>query len=347
MKVAITTYCGAQNYGALLQAHALMNYVKSIGHECKLINNWPFDRRWFKPRKTIEDIWVTLYQIKKGKVRIERYEQFRERYLDLTDTISNEQEMEKLNEEFDVFITGSDQVWNCNPSLNTDFFLGFVADDKKKLSYAASFGSENIPVDSRDVVKRYLKRMNHISVREKSGAEIVKSLLGKAPQVVVDPVFLMNRRHWEELAVHPNDEKYVFVYSTQKSERLNKAVKDYSENNNLQIISTHAIPGCKCTVRKDIAPLEFIGYIMDAVYVISTSFHATAFSIIFEKDFCVVPHSQTGGRVVNICEDANLNSCIWHDGNYGYEHIDYTNAGLIAMNERILTSKQYLKESLS
>lgn len=347
MKVAITTYSGGQNYGALLQAHALMTYVNSIGHECQLINNWPFDRRWFKPRKTKEDIWASLCQIKLGKERIKRYEDFRKNYLNLTHIVKNDEELKKLNDEFDVFITGSDQVWNCTKNVDYGFFLGFTRDEKKKIAYAASFGVSDIPEQFQDDVKKYLSRMDAISIREKSGAELVYRLIGLRPCVAVDPVFLMERGYWANMAVRPNIERFVFVYSTQKSERLNKAVKDFSEKNNIKIVSTHAIPGCKCIVRKDIAPREFLGYIMDAEYVISTSFHATAFSIIFEKNFCVVPHSQTGSRVKDICEDANLASCIWNENRFEYNVIDYSNVGIAAIGDRIATSKKFLEESLS
>lgn len=345
MKVAITTYSGAQNFGALLQAYALSSYIRELGNECSLINNWPFDTRWFKPRKNLNDILISLVKYREGKKRIDRFNSFRDKYLVLTDGIQSSEDYKKLNEMFDAFVTGSDQVWNCSNGVDQCFYLGMFDDDKIKISYAASFGSATIPEEYTETVKNYLAKIEGLSVREKSGAELIKSITGREALVSVDPVFLKSKEEWARIAHYPMEEEpYIFVYSTQKSERLNKAVAAYVKNHRVKIISTHAIPGCKCTVKKDIGPLEFLGYIQEAQYVISTSFHATAFSMIFQKNFAVIPHSTTGARVIDICEDANLNTCIWNDKDF--TSVDYSNAGVIALENRIYKSKQYLAEKL-
>lgn len=347
MKVAIITYSGAQNYGALLQAQSLTDYVRHLGHECCLINNWPLDTRWFKPRKYIQDIIASVLQIRQGKRRIARYALYCERYLHFSNKIHDEKDLRQLNLDFDCFITGSDQVWNCNQGADKIFFLGFADLGKRTISYAASFGSDSIPEQYKNEVINYLKNIQYISVREKSGARLVKNLIGSLPPVVIDPVFLKNSAEWKNMAAEPAiDFPFVFVYSTQKSERLNRAVKDFASKNPVKIVSTHAIPGVHCTVRKDIGPLEFLGYILNAEYVISTSFHATAFSIIFEKNFCVVPHSQTGARVTDLLEDANLEQCIWKEENYQYPQVNYSVAGVKALQPRINFSEQFLKSCL-
>lgn len=346
MRVAVITYSNAQNYGAMLQVYALSNYLGQFC-DCSVVNYRQFDDRWFKPRKNLKDIILSVIKFTEGKIRIKRYERFREQYLNLTELCSSSEELERLNDSFDLFITGSDQVWNCNGRVNDDFFLRFVKNQKRIASYAASFGSDHIPEQVSEKVGRYIKEFDFVSIREKSGAELVEKLTGEKTSVVVDPVFLKSTEDWKVLAVNPIiKEPYVFVYSTQKSDRLNWAVKDYSEKKHLKIVSTHAIPGVHCTVRKDMGPLEFLGYILNAEYVISTSFHATAFSIIFEKNFCVVPHSQTGARVTDLLEDANMAECIWQEKSYKYPQIDYRDAGVNALQDRIDFSKQFLMDCL-
>lgn len=346
MRVAVITYSNAQNYGAMLQVYALSNYLGKFCN-CSVVNYRQFDDSWFKPRKNLKDIILSVIKINEGKKRITRYERFREQYLNLTELLSSSEELERLNDSFDLFITGSDQVWNCDGRVNDDFFLRFVKKQKRTASYAASFGSDRIPEQVCGKVGRYIKDFDLVSIREKSGAALVEKLTGKKTPVVVDPVFLKSTQDWKALAVNPQIKgPYIFVYSTQKSDRLNRAVKDYSEKNHIMIISTHAISGVPCIVRKDIGPLEFLGYILNAEYVISTSFHATAFSIIFEKNFCVVPHSQTGARVTDLLEDANMAECIWQEKDYQYPKIDYRDAGIKVLQPRIDFSKQFLMDCL-
>lgn len=346
MNCLITTYSNAQNFGALLQAYALSSYINSIGCNCDLLNYRKFDSRVFKPRKHYKDIAYSTIKIFESFVRIKRYKSFRENFLPLTELFEDSSKIKVLNEKYDAFITGSDQVWNCSDEANPTFFLEFVNSDKKRISYAPSFGVPFIPDNLIDKVKHNLNKMNYISVREKSGAELIKRLISKDVNVVVDPVFLLDKDAWIDLASDiPINEPYVFVYSTQISSELYKAVKKFSRINKIKIISTHAIPGCKCIVKKDIGPLEFLGYILNADYVISTSFHATAFSIIFDKNFCVVPHSVTSSRVTDLLDDADLTQAIWNQ-NFSFSILNYKNAGLNALKERIDYSKKFLKDSL-
>ena len=346
MKVATITYSNAQNYGAMLQAYALASYLEAFC-KCDVIDYRTFDNRWFKPRKEIKDILISAVQVSRGKRRVLRFEQFRNKYLPLTSFCGCADDLKKLNSKYDCFIVGSDQVWNCSHGVNENFFLVFADEDKKKVAYAASFGSSSIPKEHAEKVRSYLKEIRHISIREKSGAALVENLTGRKPPVVVDPVFLKDAAEWKRIAA-PVEMKqpYAFVYSTQKSEHLNHAVEEYAARKKIKIVSTHAIPGVRCVVRKDIGPLEFLGYILNAEYVISTSFHATAFSIILEKNFCVVPHSQTGARVRDLLEDANMAQCIWCEDNYQYPQLDYRKDGINALQSRVNFSKHFLKNCL-
>ena len=134
MKVAVITYSSAQNYGAQLQAYALTGYLKKCGHSADLIDYRPFDARWFKPRKTVSDIFFTAFLYGQGKKRVERFLNFRQS-LPLTALCRNKDDLSKLNSDYDAFVSGSDQVWNCNARVNDDFFLRFVDAYKKRIAY--------------------------------------------------------------------------------------------------------------------------------------------------------------------------------------------------------------------
>lgn len=345
MNVAITTYSTAQNYGALLQAHALQKYITDCGHLCDLVFMSKPDEKWFKPRKELLDIIISLASFRQGKKRIERYRAFRKNYLRYTSPLKDGESYHQLNSKYQAFITGSDQVWNCLGRMNPVFYLQFANNDKLKIAYAPSFGKPYIPELLREDVIKALQRFNYISVREKSGAKLINELIGINPPIVVDPIFLLSTNYWKKIATPIDESEYVFVYSTQKSDALNRAVKQFTKEHPIKIISTYAIPGCKSVVRKDIGPLEFLGYIRYAKYVISTSFHATAFSIVFEKDFSTIPHSTTGARVTDLLEDVNLEESIWKPGK-SFPICNYTDAGLKRLQNRIAASKQYLKECL-
>lgn len=306
MRVAVITYTFGQNYGALLQAYALADFLKQRGHDCKDIDYRRFDNRRFKPRKNLHDIFHSICHFKENVKRIDRYIDFRNKYFKLTPTCLTEGDCKKLNSQFDAFITGSDQVWNCQIEVCREFFLAFVADSKKKISYAASFGTTNMQPETKNEVKGHLESFDAISVRERSAQEFLLSEMGIQSEVVLDPVFLKTKDEWSSILQQRIEKKpYCFVYCTQDNPRVAEVIKQYNRQG-YDVITPYALRGIKCKIRKDIGPLEFLNYICHAEFVVTTSFHATAFCTIFEKDFWVVPHNQTGSRVTNFLSEIGL-----------------------------------------
>lgn len=347
MHIAISTYSSAQNYGALLQSHALATYLKTQGHNSELLFLSPFDARRLKPRKHWKDIAAALFHFAQNFRRVARYEQFIREYLPMSFPVRTDADWQRANETYDAFISGSDQVWNCLLGPNRAFFLDKVHDNKLKCSYAASFGTNHVPEQHRKAAASLISRFDHISVRESTGRDIVLDLTGRECNVCIDPVFLMEPEYWKRLAVAPKTRKpYAFVYSTESSEALNAAVRGYVQHTGNAVITTHAIPGTSCQTRKDIGPREFLGHILQADCVVSNSFHALAFAIIFGKKVCVVPHSQKSDRMACLLEEANLTECWWEEGNF---HMAETNApgkGLERLQSSIADSKAYLDKSL-
>lgn len=309
MKYGIITYTSAQNWGGILQAYALYYYLKKGGYDVDLLNYRPFDSRLFKPRKQIKDIFFSVLKQRENRQRIQRYIEFRAKNLCLRgEPISKSEELEALNKTYDAFITGSDQLWNCETEICYDFYLQFVEDSKLRLSYGPSFGQDEIPEKFEKDVARLLKRYNLMSVRESSGSKIVEKLTGKKIPVVCDPTFLLKQEEWLKVAAAPVKEcGYIFIYTTQVSQKVIELVKQYLRlHPRTTVVTPYAIPGVKAVVKKNIGPAEFLSYIRSADYVIGTSFHAVVFSLIFSRNFCVVPHSSTGARVNNLLATLGL-----------------------------------------
>ncbi len=346
MKIATITYSWAQNWGAALQAYALVEYLNSQGHSAKLIDYREFDGKLISTVKSVPDGIYDLLTLPESIRRVKKYINFRKDYFKLTEKCNTTDELEKLNGQFDAFITGSDQVWNVGHGVNRDFYLQFVRSDKRRISYAASFGVSDIPnIHRRDTIEG-LGNISYISVREKTGKELIKKMTGQDSAVVLDPVFLLSPKHWEAMMGSITEKSpYIFVYPTQISKTLRKCIRRLKKMTGLPIITPFFIEGCKTV--KDIGPLEFITYIKKAEYVVATSFHATAFSVIFEKPLYVVTHSQTGSRTTDLLEQLGLEDCILHNENeIGKCCWNYQDKKSI-IQKKISESKAFLSQALS
>ena len=345
MKIATITYSWCQNWGAVLQAHALVQYLRQNGHHANVIDYRGFDEKVIYTVKSIPDGIYSILNYTACKRRVQKFAEFRKNSMFLSRRCDTTEQLEALEREFDAFITGSDQVWNVGLGVCDDFYLQFIKDREKCISYAASFGVSEIPEKHQADTIRGINHIAQLSVREKSGAEIINKLTGRECSIVLDPVFLLPVDYWKGFCDKCDlpHQKYVFVYPTQITNELLTAVKTIRKKTGLQVISPFKIPGAK--VVKDIGPEEFVGYIRNAEYVIASSFHATAFSVIFQKNLCVVPHKQTGARVVDLLEALNLSEqCLWN-GTNGIIDADYMGANQILQN-KVEESKAFLLDAL-
>lgn len=328
-----------------MQAYALVTYLNSIGHNAKLIDYRQFDNKLISTVKSIPDGIIDLLTIPAAKRRIDRYNDFRRNVLTLTPKCKDTNDLQRLNRDFDAFITGSDQVWNIGLGVCKDFYLEFAEESKKRISYAASFGVSAIPDEYKKDTVKGINNIQNISVREESGRKIVAELTGRDASVVLDPVFLLDAEQWKKMSRRAwKKGNYIFVYPTQITPILKKIVRQLKEKTGLQAISPFYVPGCKSI--KDIGPCEFVDYIADAEYIVASSFHATAFSMIFNKKLIVIPHSQTGTRTTDLLNRLEIGSCIVSDGkDIKSLRWDYTNSNEI-MERYIKESKDFLKKAL-
>lgn len=347
MRIAVITYSFAQNWGAVLQAYALVEYLNSIGHDAKLIYYREFDNRKFTTIKSVYDGLISVLKWRENQERVDKFNDFRINNLQLTAKCTNEKELSELNQDFDAFITGSDQVWNVGKGVCKDYYLSFAEPEKRRISYAASFGVSSIPEQYQEQVREGINGIQYVSIREKSGAKIVKSLTGKDVKIVLDPVFLKTNHQWNQLVGNERikKEKYIFVYPTQITKRLEETVKILKKQYGCMAFSPFAIKGCKTI--KNIGPKEFVKYIRDSEAVIASSFHATAFSIIYKKPIYVVAHSQTGSRTTDLLESIGMEQSIITDPAIIRTDYDYSIQDMKLLQEKINYSKEFLLHSTS
>ena len=223
--------------------------------------------------------------------------------------------------DYDILLSGSDQIWNpVITGSDSSFMFAFEKDNKiKKFAYSSSFGMSDITSTWSSIVKKNLKDFERIGLREEDGYKIVSSILPKADiDIVLDPVFLLDSYFWSSISspeLTPSS-RYVLVYSLESNPKIIEQAIELSKANNLKIVAIHPFSNSFSFADiciNEAGPLEFISLIKNAEYVVTNSFHGTAFSIIFEKDFYCIPHSKTGSRMLNLLSRISLyddqNSC--------------------------------------
>lgn len=365
MKIKTITCHDVYNSGASLQTYALMSYLENLNHEVEIIDYKPdYLSSHYKllavsnPKYETNIILKVMYIVLKfpGRVLALKnkvpYDQFKKDYLKITKTRykSNDELKENLPEA-DVYIAGSDQIWNPTLKNGKDpaFYMDFVPDNKKKISYAASFAVEEFPLELRDKTSKMVNRINSISVREKSGLNILSSMNITDGVQVLDPVFLLDKEHWNSMCNSIDfNEKYLFVYDFDNNNLIKEIALKIAKEKNLKIYTVFKSDYSDKWI-KHIGPLDFITYIKNAEFVISNSFHGTAFSLIFEKDFCVVNRQEKiNTRMRDLLNDIELDNRLV-DELYKIEEIckriSYDKVNSL-LNKKIDDSKVFLEKSL-
>lgn len=223
--------------------------------------------------------------------------------------------IKKCNTMYSTFVAGSDQIWNIGCSGNdTTYFLDFVEQEKRKISYAASIGTTEIEKEKVDELKNYLNSFDAISVREASS--IKKLDLPKDTSILPDPVFLLTLEQWRRVATKRKLRKrYVFVYLIQEDVNVLTSAKKYAKENEYDII----INKKSVEFILNNAPDLFLWWIENAEAVFTNSFHGTAFSIIFEKLLgadIILKNGKHNNRIEELLDSAGLKECIISEENY-------------------------------
>lgn len=305
IRIGIITFVNTVNFGASLQALALQEVIESFGMRAEIIQYVNQDIENAEKNKGNLSLKGLLKKFVMGRGLQEKTEKFKvyeDTYIH-TGASLTPQTAADVNQMYDFFVTGSDQVWNTKLT-HTDwtYFLDFVQDDAKKVSYAPSFGNVPFPEESYTQAAEYLDQIHALSVREASGAELICKLTRKNAEVVLDPTLLLNRKEWEQhCGFVPPLKNYILVYFPHDKKKTFAFVDKLKEKTGLPVVYLSISPRKQRGVKTiyDASPDEFLGWMLNADYVVTGSFHGTAFSLNLEKQFFYEP-SGKGSRIDNL-----------------------------------------------
>lgn len=327
-KIGIATlYTGSTNYGGCLQAYALCKVLKDIGYDPYQITYKPYNHSSMK-QKIIRAIkgklLLTMLKVRFHSIIVsvqnrihqtnDEINTFKQSFCEFRDSIPHTSMIYNdvtINQcsDFDVYITGSDQVWNLWSSLSLSpfYWLEFVGDNKKKISYAASISKKDFPRELYPKVKELLSSYSAISVREKSDKELLDRILdSEKVQWVLDPTLLLYRDDWERVCEKNPfiERRYVFAYLLGDNMKHRKFVTEWAKKHNKIVINIPYLLGHyrKCDKnfgdikKSDVTPNLWLSLIRDADCVFTDSFHATVFSSIFHTPFYVFKRSKDSSK---------------------------------------------------
>jgi len=361
MSIIKTITChDVYNFGASLQAYALMKYLQNLNHQVEIIDYkpkyltyslWSIGKRW--NGHFITRFLYFSYVIPRRlllKSRRHKFDLFTKEELYITPRRYFSNDDLKANTPLaEIYFAGSDQIWNVSHDNGKDpaFYLDFVPDGAIRASYAASFSISQIPEEFRSLVKTYLKRFDAVSVREKSGLRILESLNIKGGRTVLDPVFLLERGHWDHLSMFKSPEKYIFIYDQENNPIIRDTAIKIAKARNLKIYAIKSLYPFFYAHKKitDAGPREFLGLIKNCEVCLTNSFHATAFSIIFQKEFFTFKrtHEKVNSRMIDLLGFLQISDRIVDDFDafYACKALNYNEINMVLLEE-IKSSKNYI-----
>lgn len=291
MSLAIVTIC-SNNYGNRLQNYALQETIKKMGVQ-------------------VETIPIEIKYDIKGKVKLRikaLLSNFVKKYSDVCWDIFDQNiswskytaKDDKVRNQYDYFVAGSDQIWNPIFECNSDReFLVFTTDEKK-IAYAASIGLDELPNNEIDRYRRYISAFNAVSVREKSAANIIENLGCPRPKVVLDPTMLLSVEDWKVVIRKSRlkiKERYVVSYFLGiRTAEFDSYINQKATEMGVKLIDIMKLPS---NIKDKIGPAEFISLLYNSEEIFTDSFHGTVFSILFHKPFVVFerPYEEGYGKM--------------------------------------------------
>lgn len=369
MNVALITIYHVPNYGSILQAYATQRVLEKLGHECRIIfycypNEWHFKQgakrqQWY--RKLIKKIGLAPLHRKENKLN-----SFKVKYFNFTKKYRDFESLRNENwNNYDVFIVGSDQVWNPR-FLKGDraFLLSFVPKEKRRISIASSFAQSQIPMDLISRYKEELGKFYAISVREKNGVEIIKNQLNinKDVFVCLDPTLLLSRNDWKneiQSVKRSNIKPYILIhmlnYAFDPQPYFWLTVKYFANKLNCRVVALagykhpNEAEGVVMLNKTDASISEFIDLFDKCEMVITSSFHGTAFALNFGKPLVsIMPKEKGDDRQSSLLNDIGATNSIVRIGDSIDNINPYYNKGIVLDKLNLLRDKsiEWIKNTL-
>ena len=331
MKVAIITIHKIYNYGSTLQAYAMQRFLELNSIDSELIDYlYPTSdniNRMYKSMHFFQALRLILHFMKESLmistwIQRKRFRQFWDEFYRVTKPYHNFKALSEEKWNHDIYIVGSDQVWNTKTVQGDPaFLLAFLPDNFKRFSFSSSFGIDKIDEQYKKLFQTYLSNFEAIGIREKSGISILEDLnISKPVKMVCDPTLLLSPDDYNVIrqrAQYDFDFDYIFVYTMVYAFNpnpglvnvINEAVKRYKCKVVFFGIKTHLFKG-DCIHIADGGPCDFVNLLSKAKYVVTSSFHGTAFSIIYKKPFTSIVPRKGDKRLNDIIEELCLDDCL-------------------------------------
>lgn len=356
-KIRLITFHTPKNYGAVLQAYSLFEFLKKYSEDVKIIDYNTRHLRGLYPiinkPKSFKSFLVNVYLLPtylKKRKKYDKFNEFVQKKLDLTTRYETINKLYERCEDADIYVTGSDQIFNPGriKEERQAYYLDFVPKDKIKIAYAASFGKKDIPENLQGEIAKYLSSFSAVSAREISGSKLLKDKFNITSELVLDPVFLNDKAFWEDVAEPYKKhfkKNYLLYYRLLGDKKSDIIVAEIAREKKLGLV---VIAEGKCFIKgakvlRDVGPTEFLGLYRQAAFVATDSFHGVAFSIIFQKQFAFVNYNpKFNFRGLELLERLNMVDRVWFDkNNENRDLVDYDNVR-VALNMEIEKSKNFL-----
>lgn len=352
------------HHGSVLQAYATQLLFERLGYDTVIID-YKYPNRWQEEhgihiyRSSLKTRIAQCLGLKAKYRRRKKILRFMKKYYQLTCKYSDINELKANPPSFDIYVTGSDQVWNPRfTCADPAYFFTFEPEDSNIMSFSSSFACSSLNDDVAKFYKDYLSRYKFISVRENQGAKIVQKLLGKTPSVTLDPTLMIDASQWNKF-VKPSrqNREYIFMYmldyAFDPKPYIFELAKYFSEKYDKPIISISEIPTkykIKYSVRQNVGIEDFLSLISNSFMVITSSFHGAAFSVNFGIPIIsVVKNDANDDRLSTLLQNLELEKCIARIGTPATDLSPFYDVKQEQklLNELRQVSKNYLETALT
>jgi len=318
MKVSIITLHRITNFGSLLQTYATQKYIQSLGYDTEVVDFVPdgitFKRAvWPKGASLVSKAIKFAPLLFCNILQFNIANSFIDKYIKVTEKrYYNYKELSENPPEADIYISGSDQVWNTQNNNPADdlkaYYLCFAPENKRKIAYAGSFGKEDFSEAEQKEINSWLKRYASISVREDVAINTLDSM-GIKGEWVTDPTLLLSQEEWRAFCKKDKPKPgYVFVYNLNRNKILEEAAVKIAAEKGLRVVNFadtfEFIKGAENRFNND--AFDFLNYISNADFVVTDSFHGTAFSLNFNRQFVCVSAPKYNCRLESILRLTDL-----------------------------------------
>lgn len=347
----LTMFYNSRNYGGCLQAYALEKYLINKGAIAEQVNLQKsrsknnlkryvalspaviLEKLTRKIKLVLSKNYASDFKIEYVNERSEAFKKFRDNYVKSSDEVYSSENIKNCIDNYDTFVVGSDQVWN-EVTEDSPYLLGFVPENKEKVSYAASISQEKLSSYAKKVFKESLSSFKAISVRESDAVTLLRDATSKKVIHTLDPTLLLSREEWDSICESRKiDDGYIFCYFLGTDKKMREVAQYFAKKHNLKIVTlpylqnrSNKVDGNFGDIKLwDVSPCDFLSLIKYAKFVFTDSFHSTVFSYIYNKQFVTFSRTEgkTNSRMVNLLELLDLTDrFIADERNYNADFID-------------------------